>query len=96
MREVKTEFNCFDCDRSIKIKLDMSLDEDHEVLCPRCSHPHYVTRDGEITDEKPVVKMRLPPLKITQFSYNTYTASSSSTSSMIYIPFIGSSTDSTI
>ena len=47
-----TEFYCHHCNGYITVGLDMSLNGNHVVKCPKCQHKHYrVIKDGVITDD---------------------------------------------
>ncbi len=52
-RRVATEIYCHSCDVYITIRMDMSFNGNHEIICPKCSHCHYrVVEDGVITGER--------------------------------------------
>jgi len=46
------EFYCNDCDGYIRIKLNMSLNFEIEVVCPECGRKHpRVIKDGQIFEK---------------------------------------------
>ena len=49
----KTEFYCHGCSGFIAVELNMDLNGNHEVHCPKCDHIHYrVIKDGVVTEER--------------------------------------------
>jgi hypothetical protein len=49
--EVRQELHCHACDSWVQFLLDMSLDGNHVLECPKCGHEHCrVVRRGKITD----------------------------------------------
>lgn len=48
-----TEFYCHDCDGYIRVRLDMSLNGNHVVKCPKCGHEHCrVIKNGKVTGDR--------------------------------------------
>jgi DNA-directed RNA polymerase subunit RPC12/RpoP len=44
---------CTNCAREFVATLDLSLNGNHEIVCPHCQHIHYrVVVDGEVTEER--------------------------------------------
>lgn len=54
MRDSRTtEIYCHDCDGYIRVALDYSLNGNHEIVCPECSHIHYrIINNGEVTGDR--------------------------------------------
>jgi DNA-directed RNA polymerase subunit RPC12/RpoP len=46
----KTALYCHECDNDFVSELDMSLNGNHVITCPYCSHRHYrVIENGRVT-----------------------------------------------
>lgn len=49
----KTEFYCHECNGYITVELDMELNGNHVVNCPKCNHEHCrVIKNGVVTEER--------------------------------------------
>src|SRR5690606_3710623 len=50
-RRERQELWCHDCENYVQFDIDVSLDGNHVLECPRCGHEHCrVVRNGKITD----------------------------------------------
>jgi hypothetical protein len=48
-----TEIYCHECGGYVTIKLNLSLNGNHVVNCPKCNHEHCrVIKDGKVTDDR--------------------------------------------
>lgn len=71
------EIYCHNCNGYVRFKIDMSLDGNHVLNCPKCGHEHCrVVRNGIITgdrwDSRNGFTYKIPP------AYVTYATSASS------------------
>lgn len=47
----RQELYCHECGGYVQLDVDVSLDGNHVLLCPKCGHEHCrVVKDGKITD----------------------------------------------
>ena len=47
------ELHCHNCNNYVQFKLDMGLNGNHVLNCPKCGHQHCrVVKDGKITSER--------------------------------------------
>jgi len=47
----RQELYCHDCNNYVQFDIDLSLDGNHVLECPKCGHEHCrVVKNGEITD----------------------------------------------
>jgi len=47
----RQELYCHECGGYVQFDVDVSLDGNHVLLCPKCGHEHCrVVKDGKITD----------------------------------------------
>lgn len=50
---VRTDLNCTECRKNFIAQLDMSVDGNHVILCPYCSHEHCrKVKDGVVTGDR--------------------------------------------
>ena len=53
MKEQRSNVYCTNCGERFIATLDLSLNGNHEITCPLCSHVHYrVVRDGVVTEDR--------------------------------------------
>ncbi len=75
----KQELHCHDCERYVQFEVDMSLNGNHVLECPKCGHEHCrVVQNGIITDDR--WDRRNKTHKVGASTW-TYVCTSSSTSS---------------
>ena len=71
MREV-TEWYCHDCGGYIRVALDMSVNGNHVVDCPKCGHEHCrVVKDGKVTGDRWERRNGTVKLQPTMSNYHT-------------------------
>ena len=47
------EIYCHNCRSYVTFKMDMGLNGNHVIICPKCKHEHCrVVKDGEITSDR--------------------------------------------
>lgn len=47
------ELFCHNCQNYIQFSLNIEIDGNYELKCPKCNHSHYrIVRKGKITDER--------------------------------------------
>jgi hypothetical protein len=80
-RPERQELWCHDCNNYVQFTLDVSLNGNHVLECPRCGHEHCrVVRDGKITDIR-WAQRNGPTWGVSQQAGNVTTSSSSTYSS---------------
>lgn len=73
----KQELYCHNCDKYVQFDIDVSLNGNHEIVCPNCGHIHYrVVQNGRITSER--WNSSLPTYQV------SYTTSSSTSTYVSY------------
>jgi hypothetical protein len=76
---VAQELHCHACDTYVQFKIDLSLNGNHVLNCPKCNHEHCrVVKDGVITDERWASRNDGTPT----FQLQAYSTSSTSTFTM--------------
>jgi hypothetical protein len=51
--KTKQELHCHNCQSYVQFDVDMELEGQYILDCPKCGHKHYrVVKNGEITDER--------------------------------------------
>ena len=65
------EFYCGECEGYIRVKLNMALNQEVEVVCPKCGHQHRrVVTNGEIRERgryaEPLKEEICPPMSAYQ------------------------------
>lgn len=49
----RQELYCHNCGGYVQFNLDLSIDDNYVLYCPKCGHDHYrVVKNGKITDER--------------------------------------------
>jgi DNA-directed RNA polymerase subunit RPC12/RpoP len=49
----RQELSCHNCKKYVQFNIDLSLDGEHEIICPNCGHIHYrVIKKGIITEAR--------------------------------------------
>lgn len=49
----RQELYCHGCGGYVQFNLDLSVDGNYVLHCPKCGHDHYrVVKNGKITDER--------------------------------------------
>lgn len=49
----RQELYCHDCGMYVQFDLDLSVDGEYKLECPKCGHEHYrVVKGGVITDQR--------------------------------------------
>jgi len=49
----RQELWCHKCENYVQFDIDVSLNGNHEIICPKCGHVHCrVVKDGIITDDR--------------------------------------------
>lgn len=49
----RQELHCHGCDQYVQFDLDLSLNGNHVLTCPKCGHEHCrVVRNGRITGDR--------------------------------------------
>jgi len=85
--EEMQELHCHACDGYIQFPIDLSMNGNHVIKCPKCGHEHCrVVKDGVITDIR--WDQRNGPTINVSNSYVTYSVSSvmtTSTSNTVYM-----------
>ena len=80
----RQELYCHDCGRYVQFDVDLSLDGNHILSCPNCSHEHCrVVKDGEITDIR--WDSRNPTYVVTSTSYSYVSNYDTCTSSTVHL-----------
>ena len=47
------ELFCQECQQYVRFPMNLSLDGNHEITCPKCGHVHYrVVKKGVITEDR--------------------------------------------
>jgi len=78
------EIHCHNCNQYVRFKMDMSLNGNHVLKCPKCGHEHCrVVKDGIITSER-WGRRNGPTIQISQ-STITYSATSCSTTGSTFL-----------
>lgn len=74
----RQELYCHDCNQYVQFDLDVSLNGNHEIICPNCGHEHCrVVRDGRITEIRwdqrngPAISAATPIYTATNLSTST-------------------------
>ncbi len=89
----KQELHCHACGNYVQFDIDMSLDGNHVLECPKCKHEHCrVVKNGVITAER--WDQRNGDNGFV-FNVTGTTSSSSSTYDPVYQTYGGTGTDST-
>lgn len=82
----KQEIHCHNCNRYVHFEIDTSLDGNHVLNCPQCSHEHCrVIKNGIITGER----------WDSRNGDTFYITSSTSSNTSIYYTMAGSTATST-
>ena len=89
------ELYCHACEGYVRFSLDLSIDGNYKLICPKCGHDHYrVVRKGKITDERWGQSASQQWQVIgCSYSYTSFSASTAS-SSYTYIAWADSSANS--
>jgi len=84
-KKEKQELYCQECNNYIKFEIDLSLNGQHIIVCPKCKHKHYrIIEDGIITarrwgqDSSQIQTYYATAYSITNaitYSYNRYSYS---------------------
>lgn len=82
----KTEFYCHNCEGYIIVELDMSLNGNHVINCPKCDHEHCrVIQDGKITGDRWDSRNQTYHLTTTMSNWSMTSMASTSSSNNIYL-----------
>ena len=47
------EIHCHNCNRYVRFQIDLALDGNHVLKCPKCGHEHCrVVSNGKVTDDR--------------------------------------------
>jgi DNA-directed RNA polymerase subunit RPC12/RpoP len=50
MSTTRTDLACTNCPKTFVAELDLSIDGDHVIVCPYCSHKHFrQVKGGQVT-----------------------------------------------
>ncbi len=72
---------CTNCEGTFMQEMDLSLNGNHEIMCPLCQHVHYrVVKDGVVTEERYRSSGAGPIIRVFTSTANT----SSTTFTMTY------------
>lgn len=53
MKPESQELHCHNCNQYVRFTLDLSLNGNYVLDCPKCNHKHYRTvKDGKILDAR--------------------------------------------
>lgn len=51
--KTRQELWCHNCNQYVQFTMDLSVDDNYDIVCPNCGHHHYrVVRKGEITEAR--------------------------------------------
>lgn len=96
----RQELWCHGCDNYVQFDMDISINGNHILECPRCGHEHCrVVRNGKITDIRwgsrngPTVRINSSTTSVTSAStYDSYTSGSTTASTFLYGVWMNRST----
>lgn len=81
----RQELWCHDCESYVQFNIDLSLNGNHVLECPKCSHEHCrVVRNGVITDIR-WDSRNGPTIAASGTSWTTFATTSTSTSSTYFL-----------
>ena len=83
----RQEIHCHDCNNYVQFDIDMGLDGQHVLDCPRCGHKHYrVVRNGKITAERwgRDPSQGSPIYSVSNITYSVASASTASSAGYYY------------
>jgi len=90
----RQELWCHECSDYVQFNIDLSLNGNHVIICPKCGHEHLrVVKNGIITEER-WGQRNNTAITLTQ-AIQTYTASGiTSSGTSTFTTYSGSSTNS--
>ncbi len=84
MATERQELYCHKCDNYVQFRIDLSLNGNHVLKCPKCGHEHCrVVKNGKITDIR--WDSRNPTFQCTAVTYTNTSLYSASASNSDYL-----------
>jgi hypothetical protein len=89
----RQELHCHNCNCYVQFDLDLSIDDNYVLYCPKCGHDHYrVVKNGKITDKRWGQSQSQTRIGLTTWTTTSTYVTSTSSSSFLYSSWMNTTT----